>query len=77
MFASPVIYPTSAVPDHLKLIYILNPMAPVIDNFRRVTVFNLPPKWDELFLSFVISISLFFLAYYFFKKKEKIFADVI
>lgn len=77
MFATPIIYPTSAVPEHLRFIYILNPMAPVIDNFRRVTVLNLPPKWDELFLSFGVSILLFFLTYYFFKNKEKVFADVI
>lgn len=77
MFATPIIYSSSAVPVHLRFIYSLNPMAPIVDNFRRVTLLNLPPQWDELFLSFAISIAFFSLSYYFFKKKEKIFADVI
>src|SRR3982750_2062084 len=34
MFASPVVYPLSAVPDRYRMLYVLNPMTGMIDSFR-------------------------------------------
>ena len=36
LFASPVVYPSSVVPDSLKHVYALNPIVGVIDTFRWV-----------------------------------------
>lgn len=77
MFATPVIYPLSQVPKNLRGIYNLNPMAPIIDNFRTVTVLGKPPNWSELLLTAIIAIALFISSYIFFKRKERIFADII
>lgn len=77
MYATPIIYPVSKVPENLNALYMLNPMAVVIDSFRRVTVMGRPPTLPALGTAIVISIVLFFAGYMFFKAKEKVFADII
>lgn len=77
IFVTPVIYPISKVPQNLKLYYLLNPMAPIVDNFRKVTVEGQTPDWGELGLAAIISLIVFLLSYIFFKSREKVFADII
>jgi lipopolysaccharide transport system permease protein len=77
MYTTPIIYPVSRVPDNLNGLYMLNPMAVVIDSFRRVTVMGKPPVLPELGTAIVISVILFITGYAFFKVKEKVFADII
>ena len=77
MFASPIIYPVSKVPDNLQFFYMLNPMAVVIENFRSVKLFAEVPVFSQILTAAVISVILFFISYYFFKIKEKSFADII
>lgn len=77
MFASPIIYPFSQVPVGLRGIYMLNPMAVIIDNFRKITVLGEAPNWQELSLAATASVLLFILCYLFFKHKERTFADII
>lgn len=77
IFAVPVIYPITRVPDKIRLFYTLDPIVPVINNFRRVTIMGEPPLFGELCLSFLISSVLFILSYLYFKHKERIFADII
>ncbi|KKR58824.1 MAG: ABC transporter permease protein [Candidatus Curtissbacteria bacterium GW2011_GWA1_40_47] len=77
MFASPIIYPVSKVPQNLRFLYMLNPMAVIIENFRRVTLFAKPPVLSEILIAFFVSIILFFISYKFFKIKERSFADII
>ena len=55
----------------------LNPMAVIIENFRRVTLFAKPPVLSEILIAFFVSIILFFISYKFFKIKERSFADII
>ena len=77
MFASPIIYPVSKVPENLRVYYMLNPMATVIDSFRTVTLSGQPPFFQDLILATIVSVILLFLAYAFFKKREREFADII
>ncbi len=77
MFASPIIYPLSMVPEHLRRFYLLNPMAGIIDSYRRIIVKGLPPDLFAISLAAVISIVIFFLGYRYFKNIEMSFADVI
>src|SRR5579862_2756555 len=45
MFATPVVYPLSAVPARFRSWYILNPLVGAIETFRRVLVENQPPDF--------------------------------
>ena len=77
MFASPIIYPLSIIPERFRTLYLLNPMAGIIASYRRIIVKGLPPETFALSLAIIISIIVFFLGYRYFKKIEMSFADVI
>jgi lipopolysaccharide transport system permease protein len=75
MFLSPVIYPVEQVPARFRGLYSLNPMAGLIDAFRRVTVQGLPPDWGLLATSAGLVAIALPSAYLFFKWVEATLAD--
>jgi lipopolysaccharide transport system permease protein len=77
MYLSPVIYPLSLVPNGLRPWYGLNPMAGVIDSYRRVILLGQPPDTFYLSVAAVVSCLLLFAAYRSFKRVEPDFADLI
>lgn len=76
IFATPVIYPVSKVPERFRVIYTLDPIVPIITSFRSV-VLGGKPSIVDIFTAAFMSCILFVFAYWFFKSKEKIFADII
>ncbi len=77
MFATPIVYPLSAVPGWLRDIYMLNPLAAIIESFRRVVLYASTPDFASLGMSALISIILLFVSYLYFKRVEVTMADVI
>ena len=77
MYASPIVYPVDAVPERYQTFYFLNPMAGIIDGYRRTLLQNQPPLPYALALSLGISLVLLVVGYGFFKRTEPLFADVI
>ena len=76
-FATPVVYPLSAVPARYHGLYILNPMAGLVENFRRAVIEGVAPDYESFWYSTIIAVILFPLAYIFFKNREATMADVI
>jgi lipopolysaccharide transport system permease protein len=75
-YASPIIYPVSLVPPGLRSLYFLNPMAGVLSSYRDVLVeARLPGPY--LLYSLIISIVVLIIGYWFFKRVEFLFADII
>jgi len=77
MFATPVVYSVSAVPAKYRFIYMLNPLAVIIDGFRRVVVQGEAPNIFYLAISVLLIGGLFALSYFYFKRMEMKFADII
>lgn len=77
LFASPVIYPLSAVPDGWRPWYLLNPMAGVISAFRDGLLHGVQPDPVPLRYAAVVTACLLPAAYLFFKRAEATMADVI
>ncbi|HEX7295002.1 MAG TPA: ABC transporter permease [Pyrinomonadaceae bacterium] len=77
LFATPVIYPLSAVPARYKSLYMLNPMVGIIENFRQVLIRGTPPDFWSLFVTSDISIPLLVVSYVYFKRIETTMADFI
>jgi lipopolysaccharide transport system permease protein len=77
MYLSPIIYPVTSVPEKYRGFYFLNPMAVLIDSYRRVVLFNTLPDWPYLILALVESVILALAGYAYFKHAEKEFADLI
>lgn len=77
MYLSPVIYPISLVPEWLRPFYLLNPMATLIDSYRRVIFLNQPPDWLYVGLATLVSLVILLGSYRYFKRAERDFADLI
>ena len=75
-YASPIIYPVSMVPENLQKWYFLNPMAGILEGYRDVLLYNRAPG-SYILTSFIVSFLLFFFGYWFFKRVEFQFADII
>lgn len=77
MYATPIIYPLSSVPGWLRPYYLLNPMAGLVDSYRRVILHGVAPDPVALGMATVISVLLLFFGYRYFKSSEGILPDVI
>lgn len=76
MYAAPVVYPASLIPDQYRLLYGLNPMAGVIEGFRAALLGTRPMPWDLLGVGTAVAVVLFVTGALYFKRMERVFADV-
>lgn len=76
MYAAPVVYPASLVPAQYQLIYASNPMVGVIEGFRAALLGTRPMPWDFLLVGTVTASVLAVTGALYFRRKERIFADV-
>ncbi len=76
MYASPVAYPVSLVPERYQLLYALNPMVGVIEGFRSVLLNTNPVPWDLLAVGATTSAILAISGLFYFRRMERVFADV-
>jgi lipopolysaccharide transport system permease protein len=77
MYASPIVYPLSIVPQRYRLLYMLNPMVGVIEGFRAVLLRTNPVPWPAIGMSVVGSLVLLAIGVHYFRRAEHIFADVV
>jgi lipopolysaccharide transport system permease protein len=76
MFASPVAYPVSLVPERWRLLYSLNPMAGVIEGFRWALVGTLSPDFRVMAVSAAVVLVLLLTGAAYFRRTEQTFADI-
>ncbi len=76
LYASPVVYASSLVPDKYRMIYGLNPMAGVIEGFRWALLGTEPPSY-MVFVSVMMVVLILISGSYYFKRMEKNFADIV
>lgn len=77
LFATPVAYPSSLVPDSWRALYGLNPMAGVVEGFRWALLGKAEGPGALLTVSVLVVIVLFIGGLYYFQRMEKTFADVV
>jgi lipopolysaccharide transport system permease protein len=80
MFATPIIYPASLLPDEYRLVFALNPMTGLIEAYRVALLGGVNgAHFDWLSLGIAIALALAFLSYaaYDFRRMEKTFADLV
>ena len=76
LFASPVVYSSSLLPERFQAIYGINPMAGVIEGFRWALLGTNPPG-SLIAVSALIALVILVSGAYYFRRNEKTFADVI
>jgi lipopolysaccharide transport system permease protein len=76
LFASPVVYPASMLPQSWQYVYALNPMVGVIEGFRWALLGSKPPE-ALILVSICVVIILLGGGLFYFKRMEQYFADVV
>ncbi len=77
MYATPIVYPTSIVPEKYLLFFKLNPMTFVVESFRGIFFDNYNFILSNFVYSFVVTLLILFLGLFYFKKTEKNFMDTV
>jgi ABC-type polysaccharide/polyol phosphate export permease len=76
-FATPILYGIDRVPASLRLAYcLINPLAPVIDGYRRVVILGQDPAWGLLLPAVAMSAAYLVLGFRLFKRLETGFSDI-
>lgn len=76
MYASPVVYSVNLIPENLRIYYALNPLVGVIEGFRSSLLGTNPMPWNYIGIGAVMAVLLFITGAFYFRRMEKIFADV-
>jgi lipopolysaccharide transport system permease protein len=77
LFASPVFYPISAVPEQLHVLFVLNPLAFMVDSARSVILFAEKLQWRRYGIYTAAGWFLALLGFAFFRRCKGAFADTL
>ena len=77
MFITPIAYSSSMIPEQWKLIYALNPMAGVVNGFRWALLGVGDAPGLTLVVSVCVAILLLISGLFYFRRMERLFADMV
>ena len=77
MYATPVIYPVSAIPERWQWVAAVNPITPIVETFRYAFLGAGTFSWVMLGYSFIAMLVVFFLGVILFNRVEQTFMDTV
>jgi lipopolysaccharide transport system permease protein len=77
MFSIPVVYSLQSVPARYRNLFLLDPIAGLLEDFRTVVLRGGKPDGASLALSAAIAFACLVIGYAYFKSSEATMADVI
>ncbi|KHK04543.1 ABC transporter permease [Desulfovibrio sp. TomC] len=76
-FATPILYPLTAVPEPYRALLALNPLHPVVDHLRRTIIYGQMPDWPAFGWVTLVSAGVMLAGYTFFINIKRLFADAV
>jgi homopolymeric O-antigen transport system permease protein len=77
MYASPIVYPVSLVPETWRFLYGLNPMAGVINGFRWALLGQAAPNFELMGMSALAVMFMLWGGIIYFRRMEPTIADIV
>jgi lipopolysaccharide transport system permease protein len=77
LFATPIAYPSSLLPDKWRLVYSLNPMVGVVEGFRWALVGTDTAPGPMVLISALAAVAILAGGAFYFRRMERSFADTI
>ena len=78
LFITPIVYPTSMIPEQWRVLYALNPMTGVVEGFRwAILGTQQGAPGLTLYISIAVSVVLLISGMYYFKRMERHFSDLV
>jgi lipopolysaccharide transport system permease protein len=75
MYASPIIYSTSHIPEGLRWIVYLNPVAPILENFKSLLLGTSTSGFQATLCSVLMTLIILFVGMVLFRRTERTFVD--
>jgi homopolymeric O-antigen transport system permease protein len=76
LYATPIIYPLSLVPEQFRTLALLNPLTGIVEAFRASCSPTVSVDWSALVASVAVIGILFVVSLFYFTKMEREFADI-
>jgi len=77
MYVTPVVYPSTFIPERFRWLLALNPLTAVIEGFRWSLLGTTPPSIAALLVSSAIGVAVLIAGVYFFRRTERTIVDMI
>ncbi len=77
MFLSPVVYPVQVIPEQYRTLYMVNPMAMILEAYRNTLLRGTLPPPELIVPSLTLASVALVMGYVYFKAVELRFADVM
>jgi lipopolysaccharide transport system permease protein len=77
LFATPIAYPSSLLPEPWRTLYGINPMAGVVEGFRWALLGTDTAPGSIIIVSSLAALTLLVGGAFYFRRMEKTFADVV
>jgi lipopolysaccharide transport system permease protein len=77
MYATPVVYSVSVVPERFRFFYMLNPVASIVETFRYAFLGKGVVNGADMLISWAVTILLLFLGIIIFNRVDKTFMDTV
>lgn len=77
MYASPIIYSVHNLQKHYKILFYFNPTTGIIESYRDSIIYGRMPDIGYLISSAVVSLLLFIISYWLFKRLEHLLIDIL
>ncbi len=77
LFITPIIYPTSIIPEKFRGLIALNPLSGIIEAFRYAILPARQVDWQLLSISLTVTLVVLIVGFIYFQKTERMFADII
>jgi lipopolysaccharide transport system permease protein len=76
-FTTPIFYAIETVPERYRWVMAINPLTPLVENMRRVSVLGTVPDWPSLAISTAIGLAVLCVGHAWFGVTKRGFADVL
>lgn len=76
-FLTPIVYPASAIPERLRVLFNINPFYFIVEMSRGVLVRGKIPDAFSILYPSIIALVIFFFGYYIFNKTKEAFKDIL
>lgn len=76
-FLTPIVYPVSVIPEDIRWVYNLNPFYWITNIYRSILINGTLPGWDQFLYPLILSIVVFYVGWFIFKKTNEAFKDIL
>ena len=77
LYATPIVYPSSLVPERWRTLYAINPMVGVVEGFRWALLGTGTAPGPMILVSAMAALAILIGGLFFFRRMEKSFSDVV